>query len=71
MVSRDNTIVEADTQTMRCTVCGDVVPIPLGALSWCSAVMLAFAKAHKGAKHAPGRTAFTVPRAEQEGKQDG
>ena len=63
MARTDNTIIDAVTQTMRCNVCGDEVPIPLGALSWCAAVMQSFAKAHEPAKHEPGRTAFTVPRA--------
>ena len=43
-----NTQIDAATQTMRCTVCGDEVPIPLGAVPWVSEVMLAFANAHSG-----------------------
>ena len=59
----DNTIIDASTQTMRCNVCGDEVPIPMGILKWAATVMRAFALAHRSPKHPPGQTQFSVPRA--------
>jgi hypothetical protein len=55
------TVVDAITQTMRCNVCKDEVPIPLGSLDWVAAVCLAFDKAHRACKGNPGRTTFSVP----------
>ena len=59
---KDNTVIDAHTQTMRCTVCGDEVPIPLGDLRWASAVMRAFGAAHKAKAHGPKRTWFSTPK---------
>lgn len=59
---QDNTVVDANTQTMRCNVCGDEVPLPLGDVGWFVAVIQAFAKAHRTPRHPPGLTAFAVPR---------
>lgn len=58
---KDNTFVDADRQTMWCEVCGDEVPIPLGALDWAAAVMKAFADAHAGGPHEGGKTRFSTP----------
>jgi len=55
------TEVDADTQTMRCTICGDEVPIPLGAPSWAGAVFRAFAQAHPKTAHDGKRTYFATP----------
>lgn len=60
-MSKDNTVIDAITQTMRCDVCGDEVPAPLGSLPWVSAVMLAFSEAHAGESHGGGRTRFSTP----------
>ena len=64
---RNNTVFDAATQTMRCELCGDEVPIPLGNCRWVSDVMQAFVSAHRG-KHAANpdrrrkcRTWFSVP----------
>ena len=50
---RDNTVCDAKTQTLRCMVCGDEVPIPLGAVDWVVAVMKAFSEAHRGPHSGP------------------
>jgi hypothetical protein len=59
MSEHDNTVCDAKTQTLRCTVCGDEVPIPLGTLSWVLAVMEAFSKEHSSSKHEGRRTWFS------------
>ena len=53
-------VCDAVRQVMRCDVCGDEVPIPLGSLKWVSAVMLAFADAHPDEMHAGRRTWVSV-----------
>jgi len=69
----NNTVVDAGTQTMRCKVCGDEVPIPLGALRWVSAVMMAFAAEHADASgacgHSAGRTMFSTPTEQNGGEK--
>ena len=51
-------VCDAVRQVMRCDVCGDEVPIPLGSLKWVSAVMSAFADAHPDEPHECRRTWF-------------
>jgi len=55
------TVVDTTTQTMRCSECGDEVPIPLGVISWVTAVMNAFDEVHHDCRHEPGRTRFSKP----------
>jgi hypothetical protein len=55
------TVIDANTQTMRCEVCGDEVPIPLGGLSWVVKVMKAFASEHRRCNGNSGRTTFSTP----------
>lgn len=58
---QDNTVVDATTQTMRCNVCGDEIPMPLGDVDWVCAVMRAFTKAHRGNTHPGRRTWLSEP----------
>ena len=54
---KDNSVIDQERRVMRCTVCGDEVPMPLGEARWVAAVMTAFARAHGGAgDHGGGRT---------------
>jgi hypothetical protein len=55
MAKRDNTIVDSVTQTIRCQVCGDEIPIPLGLIPWVAAVCDAFSSAHAAPRHASGQ----------------
>jgi hypothetical protein len=41
---------------MRCLVCGDEVPMPLGVIDWVAGVAKIFARCHEGDDHPPGRT---------------
>lgn len=62
MKKQDNTVIDANTQTMRCLVCGDEIPIPFGELKWVCKVMNAFADAHRGNNnHGGGRTQVSIP----------
>lgn len=62
MSKKDNTVIDAHTQTMRCEKCGEELPIPLGTMKWAVTVMKAFAEAHAGDEpHARGRTRFSIP----------
>lgn len=49
-------ICDANRQTMRCEVCGDEVPLPLGAVEYVVAVMRAFSREHPVTEHEGGRT---------------
>jgi len=60
-MEKPRTVVDAATQTMRCDVCKDEVPIPLGSLGWVAAVCEAFDRAHRGCRGVPGATTFSVP----------
>ena len=40
-------VADANTQTLRCTHCGEEIPFPLGRASWVVAVMRAFEEAHR------------------------
>ncbi|MFH1984811.1 MAG: hypothetical protein ABIL58_23465 [Pseudomonadota bacterium] len=56
----ENTIIDAKHQVLRCEVCGDEVPIPLGDVELVCESLMAFAKAHAG-EHGPGRTRVSEP----------
>ena len=62
-------VCDAVRQVMRCDVCGDEVPIPLGRLKWVSAVMSAFADAHPDEPHA-GRRTWVSPQGIYESMRD-
>ncbi len=64
----ENTTIDAVRQVMRCNVCGDEIPIPLGQLKWVCAVMSAFERAHRGRQHMAGMTRFTSSESEVAGK---
>lgn len=55
-------VIDAGTQTLRCELCDEQVPLPLGLAAWVLTVCDAFAKAHPARSHQPGRTGFTRPR---------
>ena len=59
---KDATVVDAITKTMRCEVCKEEVPIPLGKIDWTSSVMQAFVVAHRGCDGRKGKTGFSVPK---------
>jgi hypothetical protein len=59
---KDNAVLDVHNNVMRCKACGEVVPIPMGVVSWVCAVMKAFAEAHAGEVHHAGRTLFSIPR---------
>lgn len=59
-MKKSNCECDANTQSMRCLVCGDEVPIPIGACEWTAGVMKLFDKMHASAKHEPGQTRFTI-----------
>jgi len=69
-MAEPRTVVDAATQTMRCEVCGDEVPIPFGILTWVSDVCKAFDRAHKDCNGNPGRTKFSTPRPPKEAGND-
>lgn len=56
-------VMDLKDQVMRCMVCGDEIPIPLGRLSWVTAVAGAFEKAHPKELHAGGLTMMSEPKA--------
>jgi hypothetical protein len=60
---KEHVVIDAAEQVMRCNVCGDTMPIPLGCVQdWVTPVMKAFARAHESASHAGGRTMMSVPK---------
>lgn len=52
----ENAVCDLLRGTLRCLVCGDEVPMPLGDVAWVCDVAKAFARAHRGGKHAGKRT---------------
>lgn len=58
------TIVDSTRQVLRCTRCGDEVPMPLGLIDWVVAYMKAFGKAHQRCieEPDPGSTRVSVLR---------
>ena len=62
MPTTHNTVVDANTQTVRCEKYGDEIPIPLGIIPWVTAVLEAFVDAYSVEEpHQPGRTLFSIP----------
>jgi len=55
-------VVDSIRQVVRCEVCGEWIPIPLGvAVKWTCAVLDAFCDCHPAADHEPRRTYFSTP----------
>ena len=46
------------TQTVKCDVCGDKIPLPLGTVKWVADVLSAFDDAHRGCGGDGDRTYF-------------
>ena len=44
--------------TIRCTICGDEVPMPLGDIPWLCGVLAAFMASHTSEPHTGKRTYF-------------
>ena len=57
-MKKSNTECDATTQIMRCLICGDEVPLPLGVVDWVADVLVAFDRAHRNCKGLKGRTRF-------------
>ena len=60
-----NTCCDAATNTLRCRVCGDCVPMPRGSVRWVADVLRAFARAHRQPGHATRQTWFAPPEPKQ------
>ena len=52
------TRLDVARHTLRCDICADEIPFPLGDVAWVLAITRAFADAHRGRRHQGGRTAF-------------
>jgi hypothetical protein len=61
-MKNNRTVVDANTETLRCLVCGDEIPIPLGVVPWVIKVMDAFMGAHSPKEHTGQRTFFSTPK---------
>ena len=61
MKNHNNCLIDTKTQTMRCTICGDEMPYPVGISEWFANVADAFMKAHPAQAHEPGRTMLSKP----------
>lgn len=61
-VKKPLAVIDAGTQTMRCEVCKDEVPIPFGNLTWVADVCKAFDKAHRACNGHGGKTLFSKPK---------
>jgi hypothetical protein len=55
---KDHTVMDAAGQVLRCTRCGEEVPIPMGVIEWFAGYIRAFSKAHASCTVATG----TMPR---------
>ena len=51
-------VCDSSTGTVRCKICGDEIPIPLGDISWVCGVLGAFTGSHPGVPHEGKRTYF-------------
>ena len=63
-VGTDNTVVDVRAQCVRCRVCGERIPMPLGAARWVVRVLEAFAEAHATLVHEDKRAYFADSGAE-------
>lgn len=55
------TVVDAGKQVLRCNICGDEFPMPLGLMDFVIAVFDGFQKAHEGCNGKPGKTRTDYP----------
>ena len=62
---RDWIEIDAETQTIRCLVCQEEIPIPLGCMDWVNGVVRAYKRAHPRHDHAAQRTWFATRRPER------
>jgi len=62
-------VCDANTQTVRCEVCGDEIPIPIGPISWFVAVTQAFADIHLISPHKSVGAGFSTPVAPEDDQE--
>lgn len=55
-----HTIADGKTGLMRCNVCQDTFPLPIGSASFVVTVMRAFEKAHQNCDGEGGRTGTQI-----------
>jgi len=51
-------VADARGQVLRCLVCGEEVPMPMGMVRWFAGVCRAFELAHRGCDGRKGKTGF-------------
>lgn|GEM_PF-4621223 len=56
----DHCYCDTVTKTIRCEVCGEEIPMPLGTIRWVTRVMKAFVSEHRTKQHEGGRCLFAT-----------
>jgi len=64
MVKAPDTVIDPGKQVLRCNICGDEFPIPLGHLDFVNKIFKAFDKEHKDCNGTPGKTFTDATRRE-------
>jgi hypothetical protein len=57
----DHCVIDGSRHVIRCNICGDEIPMPLGAVRWVAAVIVGFTAEHSSEPHEGRRTWFKVP----------
>jgi len=57
----DKTVCDAKTQTIRCEVCKDEIPLPLGSVDWVVRACNAFTRTHLNCNGRKGKTTLAIP----------
>ena len=53
---RPDTVVDPGKQVLRCNICGDEFPVPLGNMDFVTGIFEVWGKAHENCNGRPGKT---------------